>query len=114
MLLRTFLLMVGLVFTFSVNAKEWLIDVRTANEYNVEHAEGAINIEYQQIIPGVLHLGIQKQDTIRVYCQTGRRANIARELLVRKGYQNVINLGTLQDAKEWVAKKHIAVVPESE
>ncbi len=114
MLFRTYLVLFGLVLTFSINAKEWLIDVRTAYEYNREHVEGAINIEYRQIIPGALHLGIQKQDTVRLYCQSGRRANIARELLVQKGYQNVENLGTLQDAKKWVEKSHIAVAQDSE
>lgn len=113
MFFRTLLLMIGLVFTLSIHAKEWLVDVRTANEYNRDHAEGAINIEYNQIIPGALHLGIQKQDTVRLYCQSGRRANIARELLVQKGYQNVENLGTLQDAKKWVEKSHIAIAQEA-
>ncbi len=110
MLLRTFLLVTALIFNFTVKAKDWLIDVRTANEYSIDHADGAANIEYQQIVLGAQHLGIQKQDTVRLYCRSGRRAEIARESLLHAGYQKVENLGSLQEAESWTQTSRIAAV----
>lgn len=101
MSLRSFLFITALIFGFSVNAKEWLIDVRTADEYWLEHLEGATNIEYQQIVISTRELGIKKDDTVRLYCRSGRRAEIAREALLHEGYKSVENLGSFAQAVSW-------------
>lgn len=106
---RAFLLITALIGSFTVSAKEWLIDVRTAAEYTIEHAEGATNIEYQQIVIGAQQAGIQKQDTVHLYCRSGRRAEIAKELLMQNGYQKVDNLGSLQDAESWTKSSRLAM-----
>jgi phage shock protein E len=106
---RAFLLMTALIGSFTASAKEWLIDVRTAAEYTVEHAEGATNIEYQQIVTGAQQAGIKKQDTVHLYCRSGHRAEIAKELLIQNGYQKVENLGSLQDAESWAKTSRLAV-----
>ena len=106
---RAFLLITALIGSFTVSAKEWLIDVRTAAEYTIEHAEGATNIEYQQIVIGAQQAGIQKQDTVHLYCRSGRRAEIAKELLMQNGYQKVDNLGSLQDAESWAKRSRLAM-----
>ncbi|WP_320153812.1 rhodanese-like domain-containing protein [uncultured Tolumonas sp.] len=106
---RAFLLITALIGSFTVSAKEWLIDVRTAAEYTIEHAEGAINIEYQQIVIGAQQAGIPKQDTVHLYCRSGRRAEIAKELLMQNGYQKVDNLGSLQDAESWAKRSRLAM-----
>lgn len=110
MLLRILLLMIMLLAGFSLQAKEWLIDVRTPNEYIIEHIEGAENIEYQHIVAGTTQLGIPKQDTIRLYCHSGRRAEIARRSLLQEGYKNVENLGALAQAEAWSKKSGFAVI----
>ena len=106
---RAFLLITALIGSFTVSAKEWLIDVRTAAEYTIEHAEGATNIEYQQIVIGAQQAGIQKQDTVHLYCRSGRRAEIAKELLMQNGYQKVDNLGSLQDTESWAKRSRLAM-----
>ena len=106
---RAFLLFTALTGCFTVSAKEWLIDVTTAAEYTIEHADGAANIEYQQIVIGAQQAGIEKQDTVHLYCRSGRRAEIAKELLIQNGYQKVENLGSLQDAESWAKTSHLAV-----
>ncbi len=106
---RAFLLITALIGSFTVSAKEWLIDVRTAAEYTIEHAEGAANIEYQQIVTGAQKAGVQKQDTVHLYCRSGRRAEIAKELLIQNGYQKVDNLGSLQDAENWAKTSRLAM-----
>ena len=60
MWMRTGLLIGALLSCLSVSASEWLIDVRTAEEFSAEHVAGAKNIEYQQIVPAVAKLGIGK------------------------------------------------------
>lgn len=102
MLMRTLLLSAALWMSLGVQAKEWLIDVRTADEFSVAHAVGATNIDFQQIVPGVAKLGIAKQEPIRLYCRSGRRAESARQALLAQGYQQVVNLGSLAQAQDWL------------
>jgi phage shock protein E len=99
MWMRTGLLIGALLSCLSVSASEWLIDVRTAEEFSAEHVAGAKNIEYQQIVPEVAKLGIGKQEPIRLYCRSGRRAEIARQALLQQGYQDVTNLGSVAAAQ---------------
>ncbi|WP_270667026.1 MULTISPECIES: rhodanese-like domain-containing protein, partial [unclassified Aeromonas] len=71
MWIRTWIL-TGILFScLSVSAKEWLIDVRTAEEYLAEHVSGAMNIEYHRIVHEVANLGIRKYDSIQLYCRSG-------------------------------------------
>lgn len=93
------LLLAGLLCSLQLQAKTWLIDVRTAQEYASEHASGAVNIEYQQILDGVATLGVKKSDELLLYCRSGRRAGLAQEALRQQGYQQVTNLGSLEQAK---------------
>ena len=57
MWIRTWLLIGALLSSLNVSAKEWLIDVRTAEEYSAEHVPGATHIDYQQVVPEVTKLG---------------------------------------------------------
>ncbi|WJV61158.1 rhodanese-like domain-containing protein [Pectobacteriaceae bacterium CE70] len=81
------LLLIGVFLSCqNVSAKEWLIDVRTAEEFSVEHVPGTRNIEYQRIVPEVSKLGISKQEPIQLYCRSSRRAKAARQALLQNGY----------------------------
>ena len=95
----TWLLITSLLCSLPLQAKTWLIDVRTPQEYASEHVSGAVNIEYQQILSGVTALGVKKSDELRLYCRSGRRAGLAQEALQQQGYQQVENLGSLEQAK---------------
>lgn len=99
MWMRTGLLIGALLSCLSVSASEWLIDVRTAEEFSAEHVAGAKNIEYQQIVPEVAKLGIGKQEPIQLYCRSGRRAEVARQALLQNGFQRVTNLGSVAAAQ---------------
>jgi len=109
MWMRTGLLIGALLSCLSVSASEWLIDVRTAEEFSAEHVAGAKNIEYQQIVPEVAKLGIGKQEPIQLYCRSGRRAEIARQALLQQGCQQVTNLGSVAAAQASVL--HGAAAP---
>lgn len=73
-----------------------LIDVRSAAEYRSGHAPGAINIPVDQLaIKLSKGLDIPCSDDIRLYCLSGARAGVAKTLLERAGYNNVVNAGGL-------------------
>ncbi len=82
-------------------AADWLIDVRTPQEVAQGKVDGAINIEYQDIVAGVRLLDVQQDDTIYLYCRSGRRAGAALESLQAAGFPKVINLGSQQQATAW-------------
>lgn len=105
MLMRTLLLSAALLASLNVQAKEWLIDVRTAQEFSDDHVAGATNIEFQQIVPQASKLGIDKQEPIRLYCRSGRRAESARQALQAQGYKQVVNLGSLAQAQAWQSRQ---------
>ena len=69
----------------------YLIDVRSKQEYNTSHIEGAVNIPVEEIENPSKKI-ITKEDTIIVYCRSGKRSSIASETLKKLGY-NVLDLG---------------------
>ena len=97
------LIVACLLTALPLEAKEWLIDVRTPEEFATEHVSGALNIEYQQIVSGLQLLPGSKHDLVRLYCRSGRRAGLAREALLQAGYPQVENLGSLAEAEAWQA-----------
>jgi len=75
-----------------------IIDVRTEGEWNNGHLKGAVLIPYNQIGEKIGALVRDKSQKIYLYCRTGRRAQVAKETLNKLGYQDVVNLGSLEDA----------------
>ncbi len=80
----------------------FLIDVRSPQE----HAGGVIpgtdmNIEYTQIKQRHKEIGAKLDDHIVVYCQSGKRSNIAAETLADLGYKHVYNVAGSMNA--WLA-----------
>jgi phage shock protein E len=84
-----------------------IIDVRTVQEWNNGHLEGAVLIPYDQIGERIGSVVKDKSKRIYVYCRTGHRARIAKEALEKLGYKNIINLGSLEDAAKTVKRKII-------
>ena len=69
-----------------------IVDVREADEFASKHVNGAINVPLSLIISGQgLVDGVSKDDHIIVYCNSGNRSGVARQMLEAKGYTNVIN-----------------------
>jgi len=67
-----------------------LLDVRTPEEFAAGHIPGAVNIPYDQV---AAHLSaIPKDDEVVLYCGSGRRAGLAAEVLVAKGYTKLAHL----------------------
>ncbi|TNF27854.1 MAG: rhodanese-like domain-containing protein [Deltaproteobacteria bacterium] len=74
-----------------------ILDVRTPGEFSTGAIPGAVNIPVQELgrrMDEVSKLvGADKGHAIVVYCRSGRRSGIAKEMLQEAGYQRVTNLG---------------------
>ena len=74
-----------------------LIDVRGEGEFNRAHIDGAINIEYTEIAAKIASAVSNKSTPIVLYCSSAKRSAQALKTLLRLGYTNVYNLGSLDN-----------------
>lgn len=70
-----------------------LIDVRTPEEYRENHIEGAVNIPVYEI-DNIKNEIIDPNKVILVYCKTGKRSKIVKQILIQNGYKNVHTFST--------------------
>ncbi len=75
--------------------KAILLDVRTADEYASGHAPQAKLMPYDSIAQQISSVAPDKNQTIYLYCRSGRRSGIAAETLKSMGYTHVTDLGGL-------------------
>ena len=80
-----------------------IIDVRTQKEFELGHVESAINIEWQDIAS--VENSTNKDNRIFLYCRSGNRSQKATDILIDIGYKDVINLGSIKEASEFLNKK---------
>ena len=82
-----------------------LIDVRSESEFGEGHVEGAVNFDFEA---GVLaeRLPMLVPDlTYGVYCRTGRRSALAKEMMEAAGFTDVRDLGSLEEASATLGLK---------
>lgn len=75
-----------------------VIDVRTVEEFNAGHLEGALNIPVET---GDFTGTVSQLDPTGkyiVYCKSGRRAGLALDAMTQLGFTDVTNLGSLENA----------------
>jgi phage shock protein E len=68
-----------------------LVDVRTEDEYRAGAIQGAINHPVQWISAG--HTPEDKETPVVVYCVTGARSHMAKQMLLSAGFAQVHDLG---------------------
>jgi phage shock protein E len=69
-----------------------VIDVREPEEYAGGHVNGAINIPPAELMSGTEKLtSIAKDAPIILYCLSGSRSNVSKNVLESMGYTNIIN-----------------------
>ena len=73
------------------------IDVRSPEEFNEGHLQGAINVPHEQIASQIARISPDKNAPVNLYCRSGRRAEVALQELKKLGYTNVTNHGGYQD-----------------
>jgi phage shock protein E len=71
----------------------FLVDVRTVEEHDNGAIPGTdVNIEFREIAKRHKEIGASLDDHIVVYCQSGKRSNIAADTLAELGYKNIYNI----------------------
>lgn len=74
-----------------------ILDVRTTEEYEEGHIEGAILIPDNEISAKAEELLTDKNATILVYCRSGRRSALAAQALSELGYTKIYDFGGIID-----------------
>ena len=91
----------------SIQEKAWteirggalLVDVRTQQEFDQGHLEGALLIPHTEIASRASELGSDKDRAIVLYCRSGSRSSQAKQALEKLGYTNVMNAGGYESMK---------------
>lgn len=84
----------------AVKNDAFLVDVRTAAEFAHGSVKGASNIPLETV-----HEQISKfrnRNIIIVFCRSGNRSGMAKSILERNGFTNVINGGSWQNVNQVV------------
>jgi len=74
-----------------------VVDVRTLDEYNEGHIEGAILIPNETITDTPPELLPDLDAEILIYCRSGNRSRQAAEKLIEMGYTNIYDFGGIID-----------------
>ena len=74
-----------------------LVDVRTTEEYESGHIPGAILVPIEDIREGKVDALPELEQTLLLYCRTGRRAEDSGKLLADLGYKNIYVIGGIFD-----------------
>lgn len=76
--------------TLDLDVNDLLVDVRSAEEYELGHIPGSINISVDELRERLSELDPNKR--IVLYCQVGLRGYLASNILRQRGYGKVYNL----------------------
>lgn len=86
---------------YIINNQAVLVDVRTEEEYNEKHIDGALLLTLDKISEDTaLDVIGEKDKYVIVYCKSGKRSHEAYELLKKMGYTNIYDLGSIDNWKE--------------
>jgi len=94
------MLMASVSFAGSAFEGSVWIDVRTAEEHAANNISGDIRITHTDIVTEVQKLYPDKNTQIQLYCRSGGRAGKAMSALKEAGYSNVVNAGSIDDARK--------------
>lgn len=74
-----------------------LVDVRSPEEYQEGHIDGAVNLEYTKVLTEAEKLFPDKSTAIILYCSAAKRSAQAANELLKLGYIAVYNLGSMSN-----------------
>ena len=90
-------------------SKTFILDVRTAEEFDAGHFRGAVNVPVAALKEERAQLPADKNQPILTYCTVGVRSARARRILKAMGYQQVYNLAGGINA--WINAGQIVTEP---
>ena len=79
--------------------KPFLVDVRTKEEFDCGHVKGSVNIPLGTVLANINKF--KNKNHIVVFCKSGGRSSMAKEILQKNGITNVTNGDT------WVKVNHL-------
>ncbi|WP_312832155.1 rhodanese-like domain-containing protein [Sedimentibacter saalensis] len=79
------------------NEESIVLDVRTKDEYDQGHIEGAVLLPLDEISSKAEEVLKDKKVKILVYCRSGNRSATAAKALINMGYENVFDFGGIID-----------------
>jgi phage shock protein E len=94
----------SLLLACAAFAKDVVIDVRTPQEFQSGHIEGALNLPHDTIAQDIPKAKVAKDDHVILYCKSGRRADIAMGTLKGLGFSNIENYGGFEQAQKRLQK----------
>jgi phage shock protein E len=68
-----------------------LVDVRSKEEFDTGHLEGALNINWDNFDALIAAIGDDHQRPVVFYCRTGNRVGKSIKELENRGYTNIFN-----------------------
>ncbi len=82
---------------FTIPGDYIILDVRRDDEFSQGHIPGAINVANEDISTKIVPELPDLNQTIYVYCRSGRRSKEAAQKLTNIGYTNIIEFGGIID-----------------
>ncbi len=82
----------------SILKQGYLIDVRSQGEFSQGNVPGSVNIPLDQLSNNLGKL--KSKNNVVVFCQSGGRASVAKSLLEKNGFVDVINAGGWESVKQ--------------
>lgn len=91
-----------------ISADAIILDVRTPQEYEAGHLEGARLLDFNggEVAESIPNLDSDAEYLI--YCKSGNRASKAITLMERAGFTDLTNLGSLKQAAEATGKSIVS------
>ncbi len=81
-----------------------LLDVRSEAEFSAGHIDGAVLIPHDQVKDRLADIEAKldgdRSRPIVVYCRSGRRSGLAKDVLLEAGFTQVTNVGGMSDWRE--------------
>ncbi|HEX5797719.1 MAG TPA: rhodanese-like domain-containing protein [Candidatus Saccharimonadales bacterium] len=75
-----------------MNKNVVFVDVREPEEYSGRHLKNAINLPLSELADeGSKPISIPKSSKVVLYCNSGRRSELATKIFKNQGYKDVIN-----------------------
>ena len=75
-----------------------LIDVRTKEEYDAGHVDGAVLHDIVDMKQGIFP-NIDKNEGITLYCESGNRSMMAKSIMEKAGFKNVVDAGSIENLR---------------
>lgn len=88
--------------TIDIPENAFLVDVRTAKEFDSGSVPGAVNITLGEIVDQIDTF--KNKESIIVFCRTGIRSGQAKSVLEDNGIINVVNGGSWGNVKKSMEK----------